>query len=303
MKKIVTGLGACALICALSNPVVAHDPPDYLGIVWQWPPDKLPVRDGNLDEWEVIPEEFWHTHETNNVNSCLGDNSKAVLDPADLSFRWVMTYTEGSSRTHWAVERFDNDWNLGDDMEPTIDADHSGGTFWTIEGMSDEESARQKGRHAQIYHIWFDDGLRQGGDSWLWFWMTSADWYEGLPWSDAAYKYTGTPDSGEEMHETSEFMLPTWDDFNWADPEGGIEHLFEEGEIIGLNMNMWDHETEADPDNPVEGVGRWTISPNCENFGDADFLADYLLLEVDEEIMSTAVEEDSWGNVKASFAQ
>ena len=299
MKKIIAGLGACALVIgALSNPVVAHDPPEIVGVIWQWPADKLPVRDGNLGEWDIIPEEFWQTHLNNNaISECAGPNTKTDPDPADLSFRWTMSFVQGSSRTHWAQERFDDDWQTLDDIEVALDADHSGGTFWTIEGMTEEESERQKGRHAQIYHIWLDNGAYRGGDSWLWFWMTTADWYEGLPWSDSAYKYTGTPGSGEEMNETSEFMITAWDDFNWQDPEGSVQHFFDEGEVIGMNVHMWDRELDEE----TKGVGYWSLGASCEAFGDADFFQDFLLLEIDEELMATAVEKDTWGNVKASF--
>ena len=302
MKKFGAFLGGLGLMCALNSSVEAHDPPDYLGIIWQWPADKLPVLDGNISEWNVIPDEFWLTDENFNVQSCLGDNTfVGDLDPSNLSFRWTMTFTNGSSKTYWALERFDDDWQEWDDVEPTIDADHSGGTFWTIEGMTDEESERQKGRHAQIYHLFFDDGAHLGGDSWNWFWMTAGDWYEGPPYSDVAYRNTGTPLSGEEYTQEVEYFLTAWDDYSSLDPEGSVEHNFQEGEIIGLNQNVWDRDDTADGTIPNES--RWNLSPNCESFGDADFLADYLLLEVDEEIMSTAVEADSWGNVKASFAK
>ena len=43
--------------------VYAHDPAEFLGAVWQWPADRVPVLDGSLAEWEIVPAEFWITHE------------------------------------------------------------------------------------------------------------------------------------------------------------------------------------------------------------------------------------------------
>jgi len=91
MKKFGAFVGGLGLMCALSSSVEAHDPPDYLGIIWQWPADKLPVTDGNISEWNVIPDEFWLTDKNFNVQSCLGDATFAGdLDPSNLSFRWTM---------------------------------------------------------------------------------------------------------------------------------------------------------------------------------------------------------------------
>ena len=305
MKQMAMSSGACALICALSIPAIAHDPPDYRGIIWQWPADKLPVFDGDLSDWDIVPEEFWLTHENYNVDSYVGANeSKAGLDPSDLSFRWMTSFVQGSSKLYWAYERYDDYWFQSDDIEPTIDADHSGGNFWQVEGMSDEEAARNRSRHAQIYHLWFDDGLFMGdtfGDNseWVWMWMTSADWYGELPYTNAAYTInSGTPGNGEEFSVTAEFMLTAWDDFNYQDPEGSVEHFMMEGEVIGLSVNVWDHDGE----DPMQ-TARWSLTSVGESNVNADYLADFVLTEIDEELMATAVEEDSWGNVKASVAK
>ena len=304
MKKIVLSVATCALIFTISTPVAAHDPPDYRGIIWQWPADKLPVFDGDLRDWDIVPEEFWLTHENYNVDSFAGENRKGTLDPADLSFRWMTSFVQGSSKLYWAFERFDDFWFGSDGFEPTIDADHSGGSFWDIEGQSDEEKARHRSRQTQIYHTFFDDGHFLGGfetgiaGGWVWMWMTSADWYGELPYTDVAYAFTGTPAGGGEFTQTAEFMLTGWDDFNFQDPAGSVEHEFQEGEIIGLSVNVWDHDGD-----PPTSQGRWSLTSVGESNVNADFLADFVLTEIDEEIIATAVAEDSWGNVKASVAK
>jgi hypothetical protein len=303
MKKIVFALLGCALIFALSGPVVAHNPPDYLGLSWQWPADKMPVRDGNLSDWDIVPDEFWQTHENWNVQSCIGSGYDEVpeLDPSSYSFRWTMAFVNGSSRTQWAYEVFDDQWDEWDQIEASIDADHSGGNFHSAAGMTEEEAARNKNRQAQIYHIWFDDGAHLGGDQWMWAWNTAADWYQGgTPYSDAAMRHTvGTPLSGGERNSQVEFSFTAWDDLLWDNPNDSVEHLLTEGETIGLNLNLYDREGEGDARYQV----RWTISPECSSFGNSDFFADFLLVEVDEELMATAVAEDSWGNIKASLAK
>ncbi len=302
MKKIVAGLGVCALICALSAPVVGHAPEGYRGIIWQWPANQVPVRDADLSDWDRVPEEFWFTHENYNVNSSFmfdGNETKAAdLDASDLSFRFIPSFVQGSSKLHWAYERFDNDWTQWDNISPAIDADHSGGTFWNIEGGTDEENLRNRNRHAQIYQVYFDDGLRK--ETWLWAWMSASDWHDDLPWGDGVYEYEGTPGNSEEFNYRGEFMFTVFDDYNHDDPNAGVEHPMMEGEIIGLNVSVDD--TDGTDEGEDRNNARWNLGVPGQACCNADFLSDYLLLPIDTDIIDpTAVEEDSWANIKASF--
>lgn len=308
MKKLSVFLLATALVFGLNTNAVAHDPPDFLGFVWQWSDDTIPVLDGDISEFNIIPEEFWVTSEfadqNGNTSADRADGYDGPLDAASLSYRWVATWVDSENRIYFGHDRFDDVWWPWDDIEIAIDADHSGGNFWNLEDQTDEEIQRTRGRHAQIYHLFFDDGLARGPGIWSWFWMTQADWYDVPPYSDKAYTYTGEPGDGNEWTLEAEWYNVVWDDYNWLDPEGSIEHDLTEGEVIGMANNVWDHDTLPGGDtNECACAGRWSLSPNVESFGDADFFADFLMMPIDEEILSTAVEDNTWGQIKASMAR
>ncbi len=304
MKKVAV-LFTAVLLVGFGTKAEAHDPPDFMGAVWQWPETHIPVLDADLGEWDIIPEEFWIT-EQNVVQSTdrtwiyTGD-----LDVSSIAFRWIPTWNEESNRIYYAYERFDDKYQgSNESIEISVDADHSGGNFWNLEGQTDDEIARTRGRHAQISHYWFDDGVSKGEGNWNWFWMTQADWYDVPPFSDKAYYFSGTaPNSFEEMRQRAEWWTVYWDDFNWEDPEGSILHDFEEGEIIGLMGSVFDADAELEDDCNCES--RWALNPNVQSFGDADYLADFLLLGVDgsafEGVTPTAIEDNTWGQIKASF--
>ena len=83
----------------------------------------------------------------------------------------------------------------------------------------------------------------------------------------------------------------------------GHDEEIEVDEIIGLAYHLYDGDLR-DGSEDCNCWSRWALSPNVASFGDADFLADFVLLPVDDSIeYITAVEDDSWGRIKASLAR
>ena len=304
MKKKFSATIAAAALLVTSSASLAHVPPNFIGLIWQWPANQVPVLDGDLSEWSVIPDDYTFTTDEAVAQFTPGDAfvTSDVPDLASIDFSVTPSYVNGGTRLYYGYERFDDKWTSDDDIEIVIDGDHSGGTFWTEEGMSDEEAARAKGRQAQIYHIFADDGFRLDGDRWNWFWMTGADWHEQPPWSDIGYQYEGTPGSFQEVSLQVEFYQTVFDDFNWQDPEGSVQHTLVEGDIIGHATHVWEFDgtEETYRQEGCECGANWSENAAGESFGDASFLADYLLDSVQEDLLPTAVEEDSWGSIKAS---
>lgn len=300
MKKLSSLLLAGALIFSLSGTATAHDPPDFLGAVWAWPESALPVLDGDLGEWDILPPEFFITEADVVQSDERPWNYVGDLDPSSLSFRWALAYNDETDRIYYVFEKYDDIHRGSESIEGVIDADHSGGTFWSIEGMTDEEAQRQKGRHAQTHHWQFDEGF---SENWSWFWMTQGDWYRDPEWSQQAHRVEGTPGNNQEARTYAEWWQIYWDDYNWTSAEESIIHDFQADQIIGVSVQVHDGDAEFTDD--CNCWGRWTIGPNVESFGDADFLADFLLLPIDETVDfdDTAVEEDSWGRIKASVSK
>ena len=306
MRKRFSAAAAAAALLCMSTFAFAHVPADFIGLFWQWPSNQVPTLDGDLSEWAVIPDDYSFTTEKANAKFSPGEGMFIPNDTPDLAsidFKVTFSYVDGQSRLYYGYERFDDVWTSDDDIEIFIDGDHTGGTYWSEEGMSEEEAARAKGRQAQIYHIFADDGFRLGGDRWNWFWMTQGDWHEQPPWSDIGYQYEGTPGSFQEVTLSAEFYETIWDDFNWQDPDGSIQHVMREGEIIGHGINLWEFDgtEETYRTDGCECGATWSDNTAGETWVDASFFPDYLLDEVQTDLIGTAVEEDSWGNIKASM--
>jgi hypothetical protein len=299
MKKTSLLLTATVAVFAMNSAASAHDPPDFLGGVWQWPENALPVLDGDLSEWEVIPSDLWITEQDVVQSNGAPSTYSGDLDVSSIAFRWTIAWNEETNRTYHAFERFDDiDLGAHETYEVGMDADHAGGFMWDTEGMTDEEKQRARGRNAQPYHYAFDEGFTE---NWSWFWMTAADWYRTPEYTDNGHRVEGVSGSGGETRVFAEWYNVWWDDFNWEDPNSP-QHDFEVDEIVGWTVEVFDIDGPLEDD--CNCYSRWTLGPNDENFGDADFYPDFILLPVDESAdFVTAVEEDSWGRIKASLGR
>ena len=312
MKKLAMAFAiGCFLFASAEDSEAHYD--DTLYFMWQWP-EGLPIQDGNFSEWEIVPAEYWFT--TDDVGE-VGSGSKIVqndesaglvttgIDPSRLSFRYVPSANVVDDRFHWAYERFDDSWTVWSDIEPKIDADHSGGSFWVEEGMTDEEENRAKARGAQPYHLFFSDGAQQGPGDWAWLWMTPADWYEDPRFMSAVYNFTGEPINNQEFTVRAEFALPGFNDFKWDDPDYSFDniHDIQEGDIVGMTVCLWDSYADcpAASEAGSECYSKWNLTDAGGNDGiDADLWVDFVVMELDHDLLGTAVEKDSWGAIKAS---
>ena len=104
MKKVLSVLFIPVLLLGLSTQVQAHDPPDFIGAVWQWPETHLPVLDADLSEWDIIPEEFWITEQNVVQSTTRAWIYTGDLDVSSISFRWIPTWNEETNRIYWAYE-------------------------------------------------------------------------------------------------------------------------------------------------------------------------------------------------------
>ena len=305
MRKLVAALTVAGLIFAATDKSEAHVPDGTLFLLWNWPAG-LPILDVNFKEWDVVPEEYWFTNADYGTRIFQGQISDGAvstgMDPAKMDMRYSVTANADEDRFYFAYERFDNAWTAWADIEPKIDADHSGGLFWSEEGMSEEEAKRAKSRGAQPYHLFFN--TQQSARDWAHNWQTAADWYEDPRFSGAAFNFTGEPLSEEEYTIRAEFYLVGFNDFVWDDPEASVAsiHDIQEGDIAGIAVEVYDTDPNCDTGAAgAECASRWSFGTFNETFGNADFFTDFLVLPVDEDAIATAVELDSWGAIKASM--
>ena len=73
------------------------------------------------------------------------------------------------------------------------------------------------------------------------------------------------------------------------------------GEIIGIGIQVVDNDLGPDADDPR--TAKWALGGQpCIN-GDGACGSDYILLPIQADLLPTAVEDNSWGHIKASFGQ
>jgi hypothetical protein len=181
MKKVLSVASMLAVGIMLQASVVsAHVPIPGIdsATLFQWPAGQEPTLDGDLSEWDIVPEDYYVPFDSH-FEYYLGLGQEN--DESNLSFRVVAGWSAGTNRLYFMMERFDNYWDrngvgavaAGDDSwEIMIDADHGGEQHFALaDDFEDaDELQRNQGRFAQNAHcVWpeMPDANRAVG--WKWF--------------------------------------------------------------------------------------------------------------------------------------
>jgi hypothetical protein len=293
------------LLLGLTAVASAHVPEGAVFGAWQWPTSQLPKLDGDISEWQVLPEEVWLDIQNGYFVVAEGDVGRPV-DTGNLWFRVALGWNDELDRIYATYDRFDDVWDRDgggfgccgqdDSIEISVDADHTGGWFWeqNAADMTADEIQRVRGAQAQTAHYRWPPLAPFG---WKWFWMTTADWHDKEPYAGGATSYKLKGSHGTEATLQAEWYTVAWDDFNWADPNAP-QHDFVEGEIIGSGIQVIDNDNGTE-DNPK--TAKWALGGQSDIYGNAGSISDFLLLPVDWDRLPTAVENDSWGHIKASL--
>ena len=294
-------------LIALANVVSAHVPEDKILGAWQWPTSHLPVLDGDISEWEVLPEELWIEINERDFGGDLGTTKE--IDVSDMWFRVAISWHDETDRLYYVIDRFDDLWDRDgggfgdsgndDSIEIGVDADHSGDWYFTLDrGLPEEELMRLDGAHAQTYHYRWPAIEPEG---WNWFWMSSSTWHDEEPYSCCADSFTLDGSHGTQATLKAEWYTVAWDDFNFQGPEQSVQHDLVELEIIGLGIAVIDN--DISPSQEDKRFGRFILGGQNDVFGNASSFTDFVLLPVDEERLPTAVESDTWGSIKSYFME
>ncbi len=306
-------LAAAVSLLSFSSVAIAHVPEGLVLGVWQWPTTHLPVMDGDISEWDVVPGNLWLSafSEFNGepLNTVVAGEVGAEVDAADLNFRWTQGWNDELDRLYFVQDRFDDVWDRdgggiggagGDDsFEINIDADHGGDVSWfgADDFDTEEEVARNRGRLNQMSHYRWPP-LEPIG--WNWMWASSATWHDVEPYSCCGDSFTLNGAHGTEATLQAEWWTVAWDDLDHESPANSIQHDFVENEIIGMSISIIDNDIGTDADTDA-AFAAWRLGgQRCGN-GDGKCATDFILLPVQNELLPTAVEDDSWGRIKASY--
>lgn len=169
MKKI-TILISVFLCAVLVGSAWGHYPEGQVLTAFQWPAGLEPTMDGDLSEWDIVPEDYSVPF----ADYHRGSDGEPPTDFSDLNFNTIVGYSTGTNRVYFMMERFDNLWDRdgqggvagGDDTwEIHIDGDHSGDQMrWNATEIEDEtERELAQGRFSQAYHTRFPQLGDTGG--------------------------------------------------------------------------------------------------------------------------------------------
>ena len=304
VKKIIIIAAVLGLVLASFTPSSAHQRTDRNWAAVQVPIDVAGVRtvvmDGDLGDWDNVPSVFWVTHNDliEVVTGTQGDP-----DPGNLAERLIVGWSPETNLVYVMEERFDDLWygtldDTNDKLELVLDADHSGGQFQGVESI-DLDPERWAGAAAQDWQ----QSLHQEAQLWLWgggVWA-SVEPYAGIRWNVEG-------EAGGPATLFQESWFTTFDDLPASstgpdDPDLKI-HDLQEGQVMGIGMAIQDDDNG--PGNSYNGY--WVSTGDINMYFNADSLVDYVLLGFDannwvSDSDDTAVEDDSWGRIKAGFSK
>ena len=277
-------------VAVMAIPASAHQG-DGPFLAAQFPDDGLPTIDGNISEWQALPDHFQVLIE--DTRNAYAERSGGELDKADLDFGFWGGYNANSDQLYAAVWVFDQlhvrdapdatDCTCNDDnYEFFTDADHSlddaayGNGWWNIavppvEGKSHTPDV---GFHTQPPHFVY------------------ATSFEGEEFGESTYYY--------------EVAFTPWDDLQRdgdGNDAGSVQSTLDPGEIIHWEMIVTDDDAELShaeqyPNGTWKNDGWWSLGVGAAH---SDRAPDW---ELDTDItsaMPTAVESKTWGRLKSRF--
>ena len=279
--------------------------PDVEFRIFQFPANRIPRIDGNLDDWSIVPDSYSIGTDELRDTVIRKDGTKA--DPKDLKVNVKVGWVNGLNHLYFLYEASDDYWDFAreglhnDIFEVVVDGDLSGGPL--IRQMHPNSKIRGKlathflyhGVHAQNYHIF----TPAEGKDWAMVWG-SQPWIKDLPFANAAYRYDFLP--GESGKLVLEFFITPFD-FAPPDKSRAVPTTLKEDKVIGLSWSVLDYDDEkADRYN-----GFWNLSHTTTMYGNASDLVAFRLMPI-EKSLRKPVEADwafkviSWKDRVVAFS-
>ena len=302
MRKSFLGILALALILGLATGASAHIG-DAMYLFYEIPDADIAdinLTDASIDDWldvvgdpSVVATDFF-------ADPGVGDG--APYDPADMDYEIWFGWNE-TTNTIWGAMRRTDDvyineyaggntgdfWRWDSCIELMIDGDHSGGAYAGAANCADcEEEAmnifdnRQAQQFLTIADSPDDGHIGYHGKAQTWF---------VLP----PYCYGGGGSSGTAPVESiSEFYVTPMDNLIYNDPDASVASSLTTNKVIGFQISV--------PDWDVAGTYHafHTLSGQAATWQFAERFVDARLVGGGG---GTAVEENSWGRIKASFSE
>ena len=282
----------------------ALDRPDVTFKVFQFPADKIPRIDGNIDDWAMVPDDY-----AIGMDQLVDDEGgHTAPNPKELDVKVKVGWVKGQNRLYFLYQAYKSYWDFSrtdlhnDIFEVVVDGDASGGPLidkqhkelWTPEEVgkslaapddrisSAEANWAVHSVHAQNYHIFTPAKDKDWAVAW-----GSPTWVKELPWANAAYDYNFKP--GEAGKLVLEFWITP---FDYAGPEGpqrAVESVLSENKIIGLSWAVIDY---RGPDKKERSF--WNLSRHHMMYGNASYLCAFKLMPLEPQFLKPIEAQWTW---------
>jgi hypothetical protein len=245
--------------------------------VFQFPANQIPRIDGNIDDWDIVPESY-----SVGLDQLWDDSGKHdKADPKNLDVKVKVGWVKGMDRLYFLYEAYDDYWDFAlpglhnDTYELVVDADQSGGPFVDRFHPNKDLSPMDAyfsfhGVHAQNYHIF----TPAEGKDWAMVWG-SQPWIKDLPYANAASEYKFKP--GESGKLILEFWITPFD-YAGNDPSRAVKSILTENKNIGLCWAIIDY----DDVNKESNNGFWNLSKEHTMYGNASYLLPFTLMPLED---------------------
>jgi len=253
--------------------------------MYQFPAGMEPELDGDMGDWDVVGD-FYRARAENMFNQF-----GAPMDLSDFNCWIAWGYSLSTNRTYLAYWVHDDMIHNTEKWSTTTDWDHTGGKFRSF-GEGDDYETRWGSAQAQRYDM-SAPVYSSGG-----YYTTCLG--KSLAGEDPYVQWGGQILSGDigTFEPAEVFGEVSFMPFDDAHPDGeaaSIVHQFAEGQIVGVETNWGDK--DADP--AAYDDAYWSVFGGVGASADADQFGDYLLAPMEDG--SSAVEDNTWGQIKASF--
>ena len=287
MKKLLV-FGVVVFVVSLTGAAWAHL--GELHYAFQFPDALVPVIDGDISDWDIVPDPpYWVHMDDPLIDAQHGEE----INLEDNNVKWAVGWNDNTNKVYFGAWIYDDvRLNKGEYFSMYFEPNHQGlGPDAIYDFPTDEETKRWKFARAQKFYF-----LRLEKEKGLCFSYNYATWDRDPPWGDAAQKYlSGERGSGGPAELTAEMYFTPWEDLNYEGPEVSKIWDLTEGEIIGVEIALRDTD---DPD--VSGT-YFEVFAGTDAYKDASQWGDWLLSPIEEDLI--AVESDTWGRIKSTFAK
>jgi hypothetical protein len=297
MRRKLPIVCSIALVLGAFTLASAHLPPGELFFAAQFPDNLVPVIDGKHADWDILPDQPYSIRNEKLFDPAqFQEAGRGEIDISDANIRHRFGWNENFNKLYLATQIFDNIHNIDrsfgtchcydDNWETEINPDHSPSEEQNLEGNPVNNISYKwvvpplDGVYQSIEPIgdlaWLSDGTDYVSFGWS---------FEGEQFGESTYYY--------EMAIIPVDALPREN----ATPENTDFHNLEEEEIIHMSVTMGDIDVEQE-NHSYQGF--WSMSPESCCKGVNDFVM-APMEDALRDLAETAVEETSWGQIKAGY--